>query len=384
MDWSYKDYSKQFDEFEKNDFQDFCSRYQKVMCRKFRVTQAIGGRGDGACDGILYPSSVFLACYGPEKFTTKKVLDDKVSSKLIEDFNSMFLKKIKSNTLISKMVFMTKSEGQGLKTQEVLTKIRGIEYQNELIKNNKLAFTLEIPVEVDYVDKIDIFERLREIDNPRTFEYIFNNKLFIQTKEDKKMIRQHMNLFDESAFISEFLNMCILHFDNPEAPYPMKLDELEEFLKIIELKIKRDMRKFNVESEDKVPYIPLEYSITDGSISAVFDIPLALRQEFPPFFLTPYELKCIMQEIYNYISGDSNFRESDLFIDLFTFFFSKSKFGDKLSKKQVKLIREFKLKLEYHIFKAFSSTKDVDIEPQLGDYVRNESGYIILFEKDRS
>ncbi|MGO4274942.1 hypothetical protein AB4Z22_34790, partial [Paenibacillus sp. TAF58] len=210
---------------------------------------------------------------------------------------------------------MTKSEGIGTKTQKVLDELQGIEFQNSLLE---LDISKRLRVTIQYVDKKDIFERLRDIESERTISYIFDNVIIQQLDKNDRMSPEQMKELDESGFISNFLTMVIERFDNPEAPHPMKLSEFDQLNSILQTKLDRDKRKFEVSCEEDIPYPDWDFLITGDAVSAKFDVMPGFRDDFNNLTLTPLDLKHIFRNILQLVLMSPDFRETDfLFMDIF-------------------------------------------------------------------
>lgn len=276
---TFKDLSVRIDQYSKDDFQKFCQRYQKVMNVKFRPTKALGSLGDLSTDGIISKHKR-LAVFGPENNIDYNDGDN--ADKMEKDFKGLMTKHDDLKT----MVYMTKTtEGMGPKTQLKKNYLESDEYQKQF---NRSGVTIE------YVDKFDIFHRLKDIENGETIDYIFND--VIQYKRMPVTLSKYL---DDPAFISECLIEASRRFDNQEAPEEMKIRELLVLIQVINDKIDRDIRKYNVSNETDIPYSDWDIlKIGEDQYDPLFDVPRGLhiyyQEKFP---LNPLVLREIFKDI---------------------------------------------------------------------------------------
>ncbi|MCK6075396.1 hypothetical protein [Paenibacillus silvae] len=346
----YKDFYKKVIDFNKDDFAEFCHRYQKIFYRFFRATKATS-LGDLGNDGIISPGKR-LACYGFFIDTVDK--DGGVATKLKEDFNSM----MKSHYRTRCMVFMTKTEGIGPKTQKMLEKLRSRKYQLEHIKEN-FPDNYEERIKnyriarIEYVDIKDMFDRLRDIKKGETWEYLLNHVLWVEppmTLPDKQL--------DDPAFIAEWLSVAVKRFDNPEAPVFLKHEELEKLQQSLKDKMQRDLRKYKVKSYMDIPYEPwtiLGFPASGSSahigFSPSFDVPEgfwedndeALKMELtPPMLLEIVELMMRLFEGTRKLLVNTDPLFTDLFLQAYSIIGTKYNYSSNFSSNTLQKFQEGK------------------------------------------
>ncbi|MDF9841779.1 MULTISPECIES: hypothetical protein [unclassified Paenibacillus] len=312
---TYEDFYKKVMEFNKDDFAEFCHRYQKIFYRFFRATKAIGPLGDLSNDGIITPDKR-LACYGFFIDTVDK--DGGVANKLKDDFDNM----MKRHSGTRCMVFMTKTDGIGPKTQRMLEKLTSRKYQEMQIKE-RFPDDYEKRIKnyrtkrIEYVDIKDMFDRLRDIKRGETWQYLLNHDLWVEPPmalPDKQL--------DDPAFMAEWLSVAVKRFDNPEAPVFLKHEELKKLKDCLKDKMERDLRKYEVDSYEKVPYVSwlllgISTPISEASIgfSPSFEVPKAFWEgdaEVLHMELTPIMLLDIVEKMMYLLKRS---RSSTLFVN---------------------------------------------------------------------
>lgn len=304
---SYKEFYERVMDLNSDDFEQFCHRYQKIFHRMYRATKA--RPGDLGNDGIISKGKR-VACYGFFRDTIEK--DGGVASKLKEDFDSMMTKHAMTRT----MVFMTKTEGIGPKTQRMKEKLENRDYQQKLYAKILPEFK---PAKkyIQYVDIKDMFERLRDIKKGETWEYLLNHKLWVE-----KPALFPRNDLDDPAFMSEWLSTAVWRFDNPEAPIFLKHEELVQFQKSLTDKMDRDLRKYEVNSYDNIPYETWILIGTPMGFAPSFDVPKGFYNDDDDILkmeLTPMILLKIVNHMIMSLQKRRMFHigADPLFMDLF-------------------------------------------------------------------
>ncbi|MGE7717522.1 hypothetical protein [Priestia megaterium] len=324
---TYDAFCSKIQRYDENEFQQFCNRFQKIMNRKFRATKAIGPLGDLSNDGIISSTSR-LAVYGVHQDTMDK--DGKIASKMKADFTKM----LRTHPMVSCMVFMTRTEkGMGPKTQKMKQEIESKSFQKQIYedlyeesKHSLSAQTIEYisRTEIEYVDCLDCFEKLRDISKVTTWEYLLDNKLTLSP-----VLELPNKQLDDPAFIAEWLQSAVIRYDNYEAPISMKYEELQKLEQSLLDKIKRDLRKYNVDNIVDIPYekwdiigILTPYSQSSISYSAAFEVPTAIwkdRDDVITLTLTPDILLYIVNRMNFYIlsANDPSVSFTDLFLKIY-------------------------------------------------------------------
>ncbi|MBK0295961.1 hypothetical protein IAE22_26945 [Bacillus sp. S34] len=324
---TYDAFCSKIQRYDENEFQQFCNRFQKIMNRKFRATRAIGPLGDLSNDGIISRTSR-LAVYGVHYDTMDK--DGKIASKMKTDFTKM----LRTYPSVNRMVFMTRTEkGMGPKTQKVKQEIESKSFQKQIYedlnKERKQPLSTQIieyisRTEIQYVDCLDCFERLREISKVTTWEYLLDNKLTLSP-----VLELPNKQLDDPAFIAEWLQSAVIRYDNYEAPISMKYEELQKLKQSLLDKIKRDLRKYNVDNVIDIPYkkwdiigILTPHSQSSISYSAAFEVPTAFwkdRDDVITLTLTPDILLYIVDRMSFYIlfENDLSVSFTDLFLRIY-------------------------------------------------------------------
>ncbi|ASF40965.1 hypothetical protein CEH05_18105 [Halobacillus halophilus] len=320
---NYEDFCRKISWFNEEEFQNFCSRFQKVMNRRFKATKAIGPEGDLANDGII-DNTKRLAVYAIHHDTMNK--DHAIALKMKSDFNKM----MKTNPLTSTMVFMTRTtEGMGPKVQKMKEYLESenyfkhlyLEYEKELKekgKINNIPFSAFPSKKIEYVDCFDLFNCMVDINNVITWEYLLDNQITLPTISELPN-RQ----LDDSAFMSEWLQAAIIRFDNIEAPMPMKVQEIKVLRDNLLEKINRDLRKYKVKNISEIPYEPWSIlailtpnSEHSHTFSPSFEVPDAWgTEDVSEINLTPGILLSIVDVIMFCVKTFK--KEEELFIDLF-------------------------------------------------------------------
>lgn len=318
----YEDFCRRVYWFNEDEYQNFCSRFQKVMNRRFQATKAIGPKGDLSNDGII-DNTKRLAVYAIHHDTMNK--DNAIALKMKADFNKM----MKCHPFTSTMVFMTRTTaGMGPKVQQMKEYLENESYLKNLYQEyvreqNKedqvLPFSVFAFKKIEYVDCFDVFNHLVDINKVTTWEYLLHNKITLPSISELPN-RQ----LDDPAFMSEWLQAAIIRFDNIEAPVPMKLFEINKLRDSLLEKINRDLKKYKVKKIYEIPYVPWrilaiqtpnsEYSHT---VAPSFEVPDAWGSEDVLVIeLTPDILLWIVCLITKLLNKTSDYEEK-LFIDLF-------------------------------------------------------------------
>ncbi|PFJ40190.1 hypothetical protein COJ00_27050 [Priestia megaterium] len=267
--------------YSKENFEDFCHRFQKIFYPNYTATKSWGKQGDDSQDGIISERER-VAIYGPEiiPVSIDEVNDfnDRITNKLENDFEKM----IRKHPNIEKMIFICKIDKESPKITHKIKELYTETKQREILADMYEKRLSNKLIEIDFIDLTDMFSKLNSI-SVDYLDYLFN-----RTLKFERMISNYSKETDEPAFIRDILNEIESLLSNRDLNIDVILYKLNQFIDIVSVKIDRDFRKYNtftsISIPEDIPYIP--YVICGAMNSSgkfvyecEFDVPVPLRDE---------------------------------------------------------------------------------------------------------
>ncbi|WNF21326.1 hypothetical protein [Mesobacillus jeotgali] len=287
---SYPDFCIKVNQFSGDLFQEFCYRFFHLTNTVITATKSVGVNGDKRTDGML-GTGAYLACFGPEKYSNYDDIDVKIKTKMKEDFNNLFLE----HEDLTRMVFITKTDrGMGPKTIEMKKELESERYQKQLYREKNWIHEREI-VKIRYMDKINMFYYLlRFVKEEKDLEYLFDNRISFE-KAPVKLT----HLLDDPAFIRECLYETSRRFNKKNIHHGIIQREIFEIEQLIQTKIDRDKRKYNVNNAEDIPYEEWGIVQAEGmeDFDVDFDIPPGYQYLSNKYYLTPLVLLELLKRI---------------------------------------------------------------------------------------
>ncbi|SEB27559.1 hypothetical protein [Paenibacillus sp. 276b] len=377
----YRTFKEHILNYNEDEFQDFCHRYERLFYVQYRATLA--SPGDLANDGIM-TTDIRGAYYALHRDTEGK--GNSVATKMQKDFENM----VKQHPQVKCMIFMTRTEGLYPHVQKRLEKLRSEEYQNTLMQSlfPQGDMKQQPLIGIEYLGMDDMFWRLSPFKKEETWQYLLHHRFWVEPP-----IELPEKIWDDPAFMAQWLSAGVRRFDNIEMPALLsKREALFPLKKCLDDKMDRDKRKFGVKEYKDIPYQSWELvQSSPEHFDAIFELPLGYLtddNDVSTLMLTPLILRntiIIMMNLLEQLCTSKNQLEPLLFADLFVYaYFICMQQKTSFTSDEINEMKLWKGTVFRFVSDSFSPIL-IKTQPKLvGDYVRNEDGHIQLTRIDNS